>query len=46
MTLTRQREHYNRSGNSATVEGGDYGWIIDEAAEIAALKRISAMERL
>lgn len=37
-TYQTKRTFTTGGGNSATVEGGDYGWIIDEAAEIAALE--------
>ena len=37
-TYQTTRTFTTGGGNSATVEGGDYGWIIDEDAEIAALE--------
>lgn len=37
-TYQTKRTFTTGAGNTATVEGGDYGWIIDEDAEIAALE--------
>lgn len=36
-TYQRQRTFTSGSGNSVTVEGGDYGWILDKDAEYEAL---------
>ena len=37
-TYRKQRTFTSGSGNTVNVEGGDYGWKIDQAAEIAALE--------
>ncbi len=37
-TYRKQRTFTSGSGNTVNVEGGDYGWRIDQAAEIEALK--------
>lgn len=36
-TYQKQRSFTSGSGNAVTVEGGDYGWIIDKDTEYAAL---------
>lgn len=37
-TYRKQRTFTSGSGNTVNVEGGDYGWRIDQAAEIEALE--------
>lgn len=37
-TYQRQRTFVSGSGNTVSVEGGDYGWIIDRDAETQALE--------
>ena len=37
-TYRKQRTFTSGSGNTVNVEGGDYGWKIDQAAEIEALE--------
>lgn len=37
-TYKKQRTFTSGSGNTVNVQGGNYGWLIDQAAEIEALK--------
>lgn len=37
-TYRKQRTFTSGSGNTVNVQGGNYGWLIDQAAEIEALK--------
>lgn len=37
-TYRKQRTFTAGSGNTVNVQGGNYGWLIDQAAEIEALK--------
>lgn len=37
-TYRKQRTFTSGSGNTVNVQGGNYGWLVDQAAEIEALK--------